>query len=866
MGHVRKVKKQWDEMAEIWLEASEKGYDVWRDYLNTPAFLKMLPNTTGLDGLDIAFGDAHNTRLIAKRCKSLTAIDISEQFLSRVQKCKNPSNITFHLANAAKMPFQDQCFDFVVSTMAFMDIPNIQEVFDEIFRVLKPNGFLQFSITHPCFNTHKGEWKRDEKGNIIGLLVKDYFTETNGEVQEWKHYYSPTDSKPFKVLRFEKPMHKWFNLLNDAGFTVEKVLEPTVDDEHIKKYPKLATAKVIAHSLIIRARRFEKVQRLQEIIRKLPGNLWWKNAKLKYGGCNDRVLEILGLHSLNEFVGKNDYDLWDKDIAAKLEQADLHVLKTGETITLEEVIAEKSGNRQVMLTKKSPLYDEKGKVVGIVGTSIDITDRKRAESLRVENELQKNILKEQEKFYKLANQVAHDIRSPLASLLMVIKSCHDIPEQERIALREAATSIGDIANNLLSRYVKNESEESHINVKSSEPILVSLVLLNLLADKKYQYCNSPIKFNYVFNQEACFAFVKTELTAFKCMISNLINNAADACVGKNGIITIKLEATDKQVKIIIADNGQGMSQETANKIINNIAVTSGKKEGHGIGFAQVREALENAHGTFTLNSEIGKGTTVTLTFPTTKTAAWMAHEIILNKGDTVVILDDDNSIHGAWQTRFKPYAKDIRLEHFTSGNETINFINNFPEPNKIFLLADFELLNQELTGLDVIEQTNIRRAVLVTSHFSNQNVRGLAAKTATRLLPKLLASEIPIIIENNSQAQPAEQNQSKIDLVFIDDNELFADSVAQLHRPKIVDTYSSPYSFLESLSKYPKDTKICIDNNLNCAMTGIDLAKRLHQDGFTQLFLVSGEDAASIQSPDYLTLISKTDIETIKNL
>ncbi len=51
----------WDENAEVWTELVRSGYDHYRDGLNTPAFLEMLPDVNGLSGLDVGCGEGHNT-------------------------------------------------------------------------------------------------------------------------------------------------------------------------------------------------------------------------------------------------------------------------------------------------------------------------------------------------------------------------------------------------------------------------------------------------------------------------------------------------------------------------------------------------------------------------------------------------------------------------------------------------------------------------------------------------------------------------------------------------------------------------------------------------------------------------------------
>ncbi len=184
------------------------------------------------------------------------------------------------------------------------------------------------------------------------------------------------------------------------------------------------------------------------------------------------------------------------------------------------------------------MRDDDGKIIGLVVTGIDITAEKEAERLKLENEVQKNLMEVQEKFMKMANQVAHDIRSPLASLLMIVKSCTEIPETDRIALREAANGIGDIANHLLSQYQKKEPDSEN---EERQPILVTAVLLQLLTEKKYQYQNLAVKFDYDFSQNSHFSFIKIFPSAFKRMVSNLINNAVDAFDQKKGKVDLKLE-------------------------------------------------------------------------------------------------------------------------------------------------------------------------------------------------------------------------------------------------------------------------------------------------------------------------------------
>ena len=54
------------------------------------------------------------------------------------------------MASAVALPFADASFDFAVACMSLMDIPETERVLAETYRVLRPCGFFQFSIEHPC--------------------------------------------------------------------------------------------------------------------------------------------------------------------------------------------------------------------------------------------------------------------------------------------------------------------------------------------------------------------------------------------------------------------------------------------------------------------------------------------------------------------------------------------------------------------------------------------------------------------------------------------------------------------------------------------------------------------------------------------
>jgi len=734
------VEKLWDDNFDSWTEASNNGYDVWRDHLNTPAFLQMLPDITGLSGLDIAFGDGFNTRLIAQRCRSMVAIDIVQRFIDHITKANPPSNVSFQKADAAKMPFDSESFDFVVSTMSFMDIADIDKVFNEAYRVLRPNGFLQFSITHPCFNTFKGNWERGKDNKIIGFLMRDYFSESEGKIHTWKHFYSPEQIKEFKVPRFCKPLYKWFDLLFNAKFMVEKVSEPVADDATINKYPALSTTKITPHSLIIRARKLEEAWPFKEIIKTLPGNVWWKNNKLIYQGCNAQVLRMLGLNSIHDFIGKTDYDLWEKDIAIELEKADRHILETGKPVTIEEIIVEKDGNKAVMLTNKSPMYDQNGAITGIVGTSTNITDRKKV------GELQKH-QEQAEKIRTITAQVVHDISSPLASL-QVIANRKDIEEEIRTTIRGASNRINDIVNNLAVRYgTTNKEDQSAANATSPE--LIFCLIDSILSEKRVQYMGCNISFNLDVTDNARGLFAKVNAEKFKRLLSNIINNSVEAIVKaepKQGHVDVSLQKYPHTLNIQIKDNGCGIPTAILNKIGLN-KISTKEEKNHGIGLYTAITQLKEWGCKYQINSQANIGTIFSIDMPLCKTPNWFQKKLVITPKSKIVVLDDDQSIHDVWDSRFKELNRAITIKHFHNPDK---LLKHRLQSEDVLYLIDYELLGAECTGIDLIKKLKLKdQSILVTSRYEDKNIKADCKKLQLKIIPKNFAPYIPLRIKED---------------------------------------------------------------------------------------------------------------------
>ena len=120
----------WEANAETWTRHARAGYDVYRDHVNTPGFLAMLPPVAGLLGLDIGCGEGGNTRALARLGARMEALDIAPTFVEHAREAerREPLGITYHLGDAQALPFPDGRFDFATAFMSLMDVPDYRDL------------------------------------------------------------------------------------------------------------------------------------------------------------------------------------------------------------------------------------------------------------------------------------------------------------------------------------------------------------------------------------------------------------------------------------------------------------------------------------------------------------------------------------------------------------------------------------------------------------------------------------------------------------------------------------------------------------------------------------------------------------------
>jgi ubiquinone/menaquinone biosynthesis C-methylase UbiE len=264
------VAKYWEGNAETWTRHARAGYDVYRDGLNTPAFLDLLPPVRGLSGLDIGCGEGHNTRQLVRLGARMQAIDIAPTFIRHAREAEQtgPLGIEYTVADATDMPFASNSFDFATAFMSMMDMADHGAALSETARVLRPGGFLQFSILHPCFVPPYRKVLREPNGTTRAIEIGGYFDATDGRIDTFRFENLPEEERqmtePFRVPRFHRTLSGWVDLIVAAGLIIERFGEPQASVEVAKAEPILEDTLVAPLFLHVRVLKGAEVPRRRQ--------------------------------------------------------------------------------------------------------------------------------------------------------------------------------------------------------------------------------------------------------------------------------------------------------------------------------------------------------------------------------------------------------------------------------------------------------------------------------------------------------------------------------------------------------------------------------------------------------------------------
>lgn len=435
---------------------------------------------------------------------------------------------------------------------------------------------------------------------------------------------------------------------------------------------------------------------------------------------------------------------------------------------------------------------------------------------------------------KIATQVAHDIRSPLLVLTRILRDFSSLPEKKRIDARNAIQRVNDIANNLLTQYKQEKDTSKMKDALSSEPIV--MMLGSIISEKRIQTADLGVDITLHVLPNAYDTFVEVDITNFKRVISNIINNAIEAVKNKKGNVNITVNKIDKKVIISIEDNGCGIPKNKLHTVFDE-GVTFGKKEGLGLGLPYAASKITEWNGDYSLISEINVGTKFEMILSEAKPAEWFTNSIQIMEGGTIIALDDDDYIHQIWNERFSSAFLEknhLALLHFNNSVDFIQFCDGKNFKHVTFLL-DYEIGDDEKNGLSLAETFCLgKNATLITSQYEDLEVREKCKTLGMKIIPKFFAEHTRIDV--------LPKMTSASEIVFIDDYALLTEiwKESAENAGKSINVFTNPNDFIGNLNAYSKDTLIYIDSDLGDNLKGENVAKTLHEQNYRNIILTTG--------------------------
>ena len=346
----------------------------------------------------------------------------------------------------------------------------------------------------------------------------------------------------------------------------------------------------------------------------LPAYAFFKDSSRRYITANQKFCDAIGC-TKDEIIGKTDLDLFPIVMAEKFREDDLKVINSGEMIYVYEDQMYDHDKLIFVGTRKVPLKDETGKIIGLIGLAFDISERKAAEEAvkKYTKELEE-LNANKDKFFSI---ISHDLRSPFQGLLglsnILVEEFDNLSVDEiklfASNIHNSTKSLFNLLENLLqwSRIQTGKIDLKPVMADLREEVLYNINLLSGNASKK------NIK---LLNELNDTLLVYTDLNILNSTLQNLITNAIKF-THSGGEIRIITKESDGGVEVTVSDTGIGISEEDMGKLfrIDTQHTTMGteRESGTGLGLTICKELLEKQGGKIWVKSVVGKGSSFTFT-------------------------------------------------------------------------------------------------------------------------------------------------------------------------------------------------------------------------------------------------------------
>ncbi|MBL1175195.1 PAS domain S-box protein [Pantanalinema sp. GBBB05] len=394
---------------------------------------------------------------------------------------------------------------------------------------------------------------------------------------------------------------------------------------------------------------------LQSVIESTPDVVFVKDRHGRIVIANSAFVRFFDC-PLEALIGKDDADLWSPEMAHQLRELDYRIMTTGIAETLEECVPHPEGMR-TYLTTKSPWYDAQGNIIGTIGLSRDISDRKQAEEAlqqlnqELEQRVQERTMELQHameaaeaanraKSVFLAN-MSHELRTPLNAILgfaQLMSRDHSLELEKRQQLSIINRS-GEHLLNLINDILEMSKIEAGRIIFT--PNCFDLYSLLNILEEMFRLRAAEKGLQFIINLAPNLPrHIETDENKLRQILINLVGNAIKFTQYGQIILRISTFTPDKVInypsvakpdkvqgsyylgkvnlKIEVEDTGIGIASNELDSLFEPFIQSNNRQsahEGTGLGLPISRQFVQLMGGDLTVRSTPEVGSIFAFTIP-----------------------------------------------------------------------------------------------------------------------------------------------------------------------------------------------------------------------------------------------------------
>jgi PAS domain S-box-containing protein len=352
----------------------------------------------------------------------------------------------------------------------------------------------------------------------------------------------------------------------------------------------------------------------------IPAYAFLKDAAGRYVMANQKFCDALH-HTREEVAGKTDYNFYSPERAERYRADDLSVTLQGQTREVSEETIGEGPDAVVLATRKVPLFNEHGQVIGLIGLAFDITDRIRAAQELAE--ARDEALAAVRFKSQLLSNVSHDLRTPIGAIMgfaEMLEAGVYGPLQERQV--NPVTRI-ILNSQQLGRMVSDLLDQSRLDagklVLRFRPFSPNDLVASIKAAGTLNAREKDLALVGLVDADVPETIVG-DYERVHQVVLNLVDNAIRFT--DEGTVMVHLRRWDTtQYVIVVSDTGRGIALEDQARVFEAFQQagepTTGRYKGLGLGLSIVKQLVTLMGGEVTLDSTPGMGTTFTIALPVT---------------------------------------------------------------------------------------------------------------------------------------------------------------------------------------------------------------------------------------------------------